>query len=342
MTNSQLIGPMDICVLFNVTDSPWGGGNQFLGRLNAELNRLGHRVTNAPTSRTQVVLLNAFLYGPGKHIRPNQIAQLRQKGKMTLFGSVIPEWMHDRGARQGPILLHRVDGVPELVRGKKTMADDIQLAVNRLTDHTIFQSEYCRTSFAEHCGITPASSQIIHNGVDPKVFFPDPKIVWDGGPLRLIAVSWSSNPRKGFATLAEVSRLPGVELTFAGNWCPEVDPAKVKLAGALDSLELAALMRSNHAMIHAAWNEPCSNAIVEAMACGLPVIYRDSGGNRELASKYGIPIQDDLPAVLEDMRNRYADLRSKVLRDRDRFLIRQVAEEYLSAFRYAMANHQRN
>ena len=131
-------------------------------------------------------------------------------------------------------------------------------------------------------------------------------------------------------------------MTFAGNWCPDVYPANVKLAGVLNSPQLATLMRSNHAMIHAAWNEPCSNAIVEAMACGLPVIYRDSGGSRELAGDYGVPIGDDLSKVLDDMRNMYADFRSKVLQDRDRFLIRHVAEEYLSAFRQAIDNLERS
>ena len=171
--------------------------------------------------------------------------------------------------------------------------------MNRLTDHTIFQTEYCRTSFAEHCGIVPASSRVIKNAVDPQIFFPRSDSPKKAGPLRLVAASWSSNPLKGFATIAEVSRLPGVELTFVGNWCPDVDPANVKVAGVLRSAELAEVMRSSHAMIHAGWNEACSNAIVEAMACGLPIVYRDSGGNRELAGDYGVPLTDDLSEVIE-------------------------------------------
>ena len=34
-------------------------------------------------------------------------------------------------------------------------------------------------------------------------------------------------------------------------------------------------------------HDPCSNAIIEAMACGLPVIFHNSGGNFELVGNAG-------------------------------------------------------
>ena len=259
---------------------------------------------------------------------------------MTSLGGILPVWLHMRRVRKGPVLIHRVDGVAELVRGRKTRADEVQPKVNRLTDHTIFQTEYCKTSFGEHCGVVPDSWRVIKNAADPQIFFPGRESSSREECLRLVAVSWSSNPRKGFATLAEVSRLPGVELTFVGNWCPDVDPANVKLAGVLPSEELAEVMRSSHAMIHAAWNEPCANVIVEALACGLPVVYRDSGGNRELANEYGVPLTENLSDVLDELRQHYADLREKVLLDMDTFLIKRAAEEYLSMFRYAVDSHE--
>ena len=329
----------DLCILFDTIDSPTGGGNQFLKALALEVRTLGHRVTSRPTPSTQAVLLNGFNYASGKPLRVRQVAQLRQTGRMSFLGEPVPIWMQLQRARQGPVLIHRVDGVPELVRGHKGRADYVQTAVNRLADHTIFQTDYCRTSFAQHCGITPSSSSIINNAVDPGIFFSDLGADPPNGTLRLIAVSWSPNRRKGFDTLAEISRLPGVELTFVGNWCTEVDPAHVTLAGTHDSKGVSGILRASHAMVHAAWEEPCSNAIVEAMSCGLPVIYRDSGGNRELAGEYGVALTEDLGADVENLRTKYADLRVKALQDRPRFLINRAATEYLSMFREAIASH---
>ena len=337
MGNERAVRPLDICVLFDAIGSPWGGANQFLNSLVSEFRRQGHRVTSIPTPGSQVVLLNAFLRGPGNYLHPWEIAQLRYKGEMNRLGRLIPSVAYRYRKRKGPVLIHRLDGVAELIRGRRTKADEVQPAVNRLTDHTIFQTEYCRTSFAEHCGIVPGSWRVIKNAVDPEVFFPNPDRAKTDGPLRLVAASWSSNPLKGFATIAEVSRLPGVELTFVGNWCPDVNPASVRLAGVMRSKELAEVMRSSHAMIHAAWNEPCSNAIVEAMACGLPLIYRDSGGNRELAGEYGVPLTENLSEVVEVLKQRYVGLREGLLRDRDEFLIYRAAQEYISMFQYATA-----
>ena len=72
---------IDICILFETTDAPWGGGNQFLRSLAMELSRLGHRVTSQPTSDTQVVLLNAHNAGVNRHLDPGQIAQLRHSAR---------------------------------------------------------------------------------------------------------------------------------------------------------------------------------------------------------------------------------------------------------------------
>ena len=330
----------DICILFDTTAASWGGGNQFLRSLASELTHMGCTVTRRPTRTTRAVLLNSYLYGRGKALHPRQVAQLRQTGKMTLTGRVFPQNVQLRRQRKGPVLIHRVDGVPELVRGHRSRADEVQPSVNRLTDHTVFQSEFCRTSFIENCRFTPASSNIITNAVDPALFYPAEAPDTPSGTLRLTALSWSDNIRKGFPTLAELSRLPGVELTFVGRWCPEVDPDEVQLAGVQDSKGVGDILRSSHAMVHAAWGEPCSNAIVEAMACGLPILYRDSGGNRELAQDYGVALGDNVALGVEALRQQYQALRKKVLKDRFRFLINRAAREYLDVFQEVIVRHE--
>ena len=329
---------MNVCVLFDTIESPTGGGNQFLKALIAELVRTGHPVSPRPSKDTEVVLLNGFNYASGRRLGIGQVAEIRQLGRMSLLGRVVPRSYFQVLSRRGPVLVHRVDGVPELTRGRRTVADTIQPAVNRLADYTIFQSEFCQESFVEYGGDPPKRSCVVNNGVDGSIFFPVPSVPNAARGLRLVAASWSPNRRKGFSTLAALSRVPRVKVVFAGNWCPDVHPANVELAGVLTSRELAQLMRTAHALVHFAWNEPCSNTIVEAMACGLPVVYRDSGGNAELVGNCGVALADDLEQTVGSLTENYGALADHVRSERPRFLVDRAAREYVAAFTEAVGH----
>ena len=101
----------------------------------------------------------------------------------------------------------------------------------------------------------------------------------DGG-VELVATSWSDNPRKGGDTLAWLDRNldhARYELTFAGRAPTTFE--RVHVVGPLDSDALAALLRTQDVYLAPSCDDPCSNALLEALACGLPAAYRDSGGH---------------------------------------------------------------
>ena len=60
-------------------------------------------------------------------------------------------------------------------------------------------------------------------------------------------------------------------------------------------------MRTQDAYLAPSYDDPCSNALLEALACGLPAAYRASGGHPELVGDGGLPFRDDeeLGEVLE-------------------------------------------
>ena len=212
-----------------------------------------------PLRDTQVVLLNAHNMGANKFLSARKVAQLRQKGKMTLLGRAIPEWLHMRGTRKGPPLVHRVDGVPENgALWRETVADRIHIAVNRLDrlhylSDRVLQNQLCRTlrNLTRPIGASSTTRSIQRCSSRTRTS------CGTVGTLRLMSGVLVVEPAQRFRNSGRGLRaLSGVELTFAGNWCHDVDPANVNLARVLNSHELAALMRSNHVtMIHAAWNE---------------------------------------------------------------------------------------
>ncbi len=325
---------MRVGIWWQVTEQAWGGGNSFLRALGAELERKGHEVSFSPERGQDVVLVNSWNLGPNRLNSAGRVAEVRARGKASLLGTVAPPALWRLLWRRGPALIHRLDGVAQLARGVAGRADPIQYAVNRLCDWTVFQSRYSEESFADF-GVVPAHSSIANNATDPRYFYP-PSRSPGNEKLTLAASSWSPNPLKGFAWLTRLAQLPGIEVRFAGRWNPEFDGEQVVQLGTLQAIELAEALRSADAFVHPGLNESCSNSIVEALASGLPVLYIDSGGNRELAGDFGVELRDDVAASVAELQDRLPELREKVLAERDRFLIPAAAGLYLDAFEQAL------
>src|SRR5919199_788748 len=166
----------DIAVFHDFHPPPYGGGNQFLLALVGELERRGLAVeVNRRAGATGACLFNSFNF---------DFRRLR------------------RFAREGVRMVHRVDGPIGVYRGFDDGTDARIVTVNdQLADATILQSHWSLEKHRE-LGMPLRSPTVIHNTVDGSIFYPpaarDPL---EGRPLRVIATSWSANPRKGAAIL---------------------------------------------------------------------------------------------------------------------------------------------
>lgn len=326
---------MRISIWYEYTDAPYGGSNNFLRRLGQFLQIEGHTVVYGFTSECDVVLLNAFVCAPGRYLRLSKVAQVWSQGKIN-FLSRMPGAVNlfRRLPRYGKPIIHRVDGVTSLYGRKTPWVDDLTVAINRFADVTVFQSQYCETSFRNY-GMNPNKSIVINNGVPLETFYPSKNTHPIDSKMRFIAVSWSSNPMKGFATLAKFSEIPYVSVSFIGNWPNGVPSNAVQILGARTETEIATLLREHDAFVHFAENEPSSNAIIEALASGLPVLYRDSGGNAELVKDCGLPLQGSLNESVERFVSEYQLLRERTIEQRFRFSIDHAAHQYLGALEEA-------
>jgi len=70
---------------------------------------------------------------------------------------------------------------------------------------------------------------------------------------------------------------------------------RVEFTGTYAQRDAPALMRRAHALLHTKVMDPCPSAVIEAMACGLPVVYAASGGTVELVGdEAGIGVRHTL------------------------------------------------
>jgi glycosyltransferase involved in cell wall biosynthesis len=169
----------------------------------------------------------------------------------------------------------------------------------------------------------------VPNAADPAIFYPPRRREpLDGRPLRVVTTSWSDNPRKGTDVLEWLDRHHDprrLRVTFVGNTRGSFE--RIQVISAVPSQEVAAALRAHDVYLAASRDDPCSNALLEALACGLPAAYLRSGGHPELVGDAGIGFVDpeELPAIFERLREelaaRRAAIRAPTLAD--------VADRYL-------------
>jgi glycosyltransferase involved in cell wall biosynthesis len=254
----------DVAIFHEHAPAPSGGGNQFVLALQEELRRRGLAVEqNRISGGTPCCLFNSFNF---------DLARLR------------------RFARDDVRLVHRVDGPIGTYRGYDDGTDARIARMNaELADSTVCQSRFSLDAH-RRLGIALADPVVIPNAPDPEIFRASvSREPLDGRAVRVVAVSWSDNPRKG----ADVLRSLGAsvdptryELTFVGRAAEPV-PGWTTVAP-LASQELAELLRGMDCYVAASIDDPCSNALLEALACGLPALYRRSGGHPELVGEGGV------------------------------------------------------
>lgn len=267
---------------------PYGGSNQFLLALRAEFRRRGISVgANRITRRTRACILNAFLFDARRI---------------------------SRARRDGCRIVHRVDGPVSRYRGVDDGTDGRVVALNaELADATVFQSRYSLEA-SQALGLEFRAPVVIPNAVDSTLFYPDePRS--HGRKIRLISTSWSSNPNKGFATYAWLDRhldFTRFEYTFLGQ--SPVAFTRIRTVRPVASREVGRLLREHDIYVTASAHESCSNALLEALACGLPALYLESGSNGELVGDGGRPFTSAVDALsqLERLVDEYDQRRSLI------------------------------
>jgi len=178
----------------------------------------------------------------------------------------------------------------------------------RKAAYVIAVSEATRAQLLNYGLVEPTKVRVIHNGVNP-VYSPVPQALADETAARLMPRDHSSDiwllnvssnaPRKRIDLLLQVLAavrqvLPGVRLARVGGpLSPEhqalardlnLEEALV-IAPYLTSDELAAVYRRADLLVHPAEAEGFGLPIVEAMACGCPVVATDLPVLREVGGK---------------------------------------------------------
>ena len=300
---------MKVCV--PVVDAPQGGMYSFFRNFRKYLDETATAVTDDVESDYDVLVANSW---------------------------VVPEAVVARAKRRRPGLkvLHRIDG-SAADYGRDAGADVRQALVDLLADATVFQSAYGR-EVTRRRRIIAGDGPVVHNAVDVERFLPDGPRLSLPGTVRLAHVAYSTNARKGAAAVFDLARRRA-DVTFVMVGRYEAPPAlpNVVLLGLADWERLPVILRSCTALLTLSENEACPNVVLEALASGLPVLYKASGGTPELVGECGAAVEadtfdDGLAAVLA----RHAALAAAAReRAQERFTFGAVFPRYLDTVQRA-------
>ena len=311
-------------------EGPYGGGNQFVKNLENLLLDKGHKVFRELVPRLDVILIVSS--------KPNYQTT-------SYFPLDISRYLFKQ---PNTLVIHRINTCDEQ-RALDLGINNAVLEVNRLAaHHTVFVSRFIRDLFVSHGINTAKPHGVILTGADEKVFNPEGRAAWrKKQKLKIVTHHWSKNYLKGFDIYEHLDLLLEkepfkhmFEFTIIGNIPIGIRFKNTCLVPILSGVELAKKLKEHHLYVTGARYEPAGNHYIEAMRCGLPVLYLESGSSGEYCSQYGGVGYNlaDFEERLLSIHNRLDKMRSKVLECP--YSAEKMASEYESLF-VELANQRR-
>lgn len=170
---------------------------------------------------------------------------------------------------------------------------------SRLADVVVYQSEFVKTWWEHAHGAAPGKSAVIRNGVPLEIFTPSglarPRpegirvVVLEGaiGGGYEIGLRWAEELSRGLAAKAGKE----VQLAIAGRLrgrppdAAEGPGVQVAWLGEVEPDSVPPLLRSGDLLFSADVHPACPNSVLEALACGLPVVAFDTGAIPEIVDR---------------------------------------------------------
>jgi glycosyltransferase involved in cell wall biosynthesis len=219
---------------------------------------------------------------------------------------LLPLW---RAKRHGIRIVQRLDGVNWVQRVRwsglrYTLRAEYGNALlafirNNIADRVIYQSEFIRGWWEDWYGVARVPGDVVLNGIDLETYAPvERNAIPLYPPYKLLVVEGSLAGGLDTGLQAAVhltgilSQEFSVELTIAGKVdartkerLEKESKTPIKFLGVIPHEQIPELMRSSHLLFSAEINPPCPNSVIEALACGLPVIGFETGSLRELVGE---------------------------------------------------------
>ncbi|RKY08253.1 MAG: hypothetical protein DRP66_04965 [Planctomycetota bacterium] len=318
---------------------------------NITIHKVGVKKKNLHFWRRTEVL--EWLIKAGSHYR-----RLVRRGRYDLahgFFAFPTGWLCYRHASEMPYIIS--------LRGSDVPGHNSRLGVDYTLLAPLFRRIWKSASVlvANSKGLAAAAAEfmgqlpvdVICNGVDAERFYPDPEKKL-ASPFGLLTVSRLSATKHIDLLIRSVGLLNeqgfDVQLSIAGDGALMYSlnnlarrlrlTDRVNFVGRVEPEDIGQLYRNSHIFVMSSTREGMSNAMLEAMASGLPIVTTRCQGVEELITDNGIVLEDSTPESIAravrrllDDRRMYERMCVAARKRAEIFSWRHVADEYRKCYR---------
>lgn len=278
------MGSLKYHVLFNFTVHQTGGGSSFLSLVRDELRARGDYEEDP--YRADVIFFNS-------HQNPVSVLRVRRKNKKAVF-------------------IQRVDGPMSIYNRPDDPRDQVVKRMGlAVADAIVFQSNWSREQSVQLKLVPDLPHVVIPNAPHPELFAPRARHLSPGMKVNLVGSNWSPHINKGFASYEWIDEhldFDQYTVTLIGK-VPRTYK-NIRVLAPMSKRDLRDHLDRADIFLMPSRFEACSNALVEALHLGLPVLAYAGSSNVELVKNQMMLYrkEDEIPAKLEAIVSAYDSL----------------------------------
>jgi glycosyltransferase involved in cell wall biosynthesis len=215
-----------------------------------------------------------------------------------------------RAKRGGVRIVQRLDGMNWIHRRRRTgwrhylRAEYGNLILSwirsRLADQIIYQSEFSHQWWERVYGLNQTPWHVVYNGVDLERYTPDGFGDMPGDHVRILlvegtigggyelglqtAVQMGERLHSDYSHDVEIMVVGRVSANLQSEWKRRTE-INVIFTGQVPGERIPEIDRSAHVLYASDVNPACPNSVIEALACGLPVVGFDTGALAEIITE---------------------------------------------------------
>lgn len=222
-------------------------------------------------------------------------------------------------------------------------------------NYFIFNSQFIKEYYVSklkklNMNISNNNNTVIINGCCPNTFqaYSRNDICMDNinseNKLKIVTHHWSNNPNKGYQTYYNLWKYTqdnpdsNIEFVFIGKSAPD-EFSKLPIIGPLVPSQINKELNSCHMYLTDSRYDSCPNHVLEAISCGLPVLYSNApGGAKELCTMTSYTIGEmfepqsssveNLIKKINKIKQNYSFYTNNVIKARETFHSERCTSQY--------------